>query len=261
MAGFIIIRIERKDKMGRLDGKVAIITGATSGMGRDTAYVFAEEGAKVMITGRNEARAKEVVEKIKSSGGEASYVIADMADRQSLDKIIDETVEKYGTVDILFNNAGLLSTSSSMDISLEEWDKAMQVNLTSALILSQKVAPIMKKKGKGCIINTGSIAGTSARWGAVAYCTSKHALNGLTKALARELGPEIRVNAILPGAIVTAMLDSVGGEDAVAGMKEMSPLKRVGQGREIGTAALFFATDDSSFVTGQLLRVDGGVDC
>jgi 3-oxoacyl-[acyl-carrier protein] reductase len=214
-----------------------------------------------MITGRNEARAKEVVEKIKSSGGEASYVIADMADRQSLDKIIDETVEKYGTVDILFNNAGLLSTSSSMDISLEEWDKAMQVNLTSALILSQKVAPIMKKKGKGCIINTGSIAGTSARWGAVAYCTSKHALNGLTKALARELGPEIRVNAILPGAIVTAMLDSVGGEDAVAGMKEMSPLKRVGQGREIGTAALFFATDDSSFVTGQLLRVDGGVDC
>ena len=247
--------------MGRLDGKVAIITGATSGMGRDTAYVFAEEGAKVMITGRNEDRAKEVVDKIKSSGGEASYVIADIADRSSLDNIVDETVAKYGTVDILFNNAGLLSLKSSLDVSIEEWDKAMQVNVTAALILAKKVAPIMKAKGKGCIINTGSVAGTSARWGPAAYCTSKHAMNGLTKALARELGPEIRVNAILPGAIVTAMLDSVGGEAAMDGMKAMSPLKRVGQGREIGTVALFFATEDSSFITGQLLRVDGGVDC
>lgn len=247
--------------MGRLDGKVAIITGATSGMGRDTAYVFAEEGAKVMITGRNEARAKEVVDKIIKNGGEASYVIADMADRGSVDKIVDQTVEKYGTVDILFNNAGLLSIASSVDIPLEEWDKIMQVNVTSALMLSQKVAPIMKAKGKGAIINTGSVAGTSARWGAAAYCTTKHAMNGLTRALAREMGPEIRVNAILPGAIITAMLDSVGGEAAVDGMKQMSPLKRVGQGREIGTAALFLATDDSSFVTGQLLRVDGGVDC
>lgn len=247
--------------MGRLDGKVAIITGSTSGMGRDTAYVFAEEGAKVVIVGRDEKRATEAVENIRKRGGEASYVIADIADRQSLDRIVDQTVETYGTVDILFNNAGLLSTKSSMDISIEEWDKAMQVNLTAALILSKKVAPIMKAKGKGYIINTGSIAGTSARWGAAAYCTSKHAMNGLTKALARELGPEIRVNAILPGAIITAMLDSVGGEAAVEGMKQMSPLKRVGQGREIGTAALFLATEDSSFITGQLLRVDGGVDC
>ena len=193
--------------MERLKEKVAIITGATSGMGRDTAYVFAEEGAKVMIAGRDEKRAKEVVENIKNKGGEASYVIADVADRTSLDKIVDETIAKYGTVDILFNNAGLLSLKSSLDISLEEWDKVMQVNCTAALILSKKVASIMKTKGKGCIINTGSVAGTSARWGAAAYCTSKHAIGGLTKALARELGPEIRVNAILPGAIVTAMLE------------------------------------------------------
>lgn len=148
-----------------------------------------------------------------------------------------------------------------MDISAEEWDKIMQVNITASMLLSKKVAPIMKAKGKGYIINTSSIAGTSSRWGAVAYCTSKHGLNGLTRALARELGPEIRVNAILPGAILTAMLESGGGEDAVEGMKQMSPLKRIGKGREIGTAALFFATEDSSFITGQLLRVDGGVDC
>lgn len=247
--------------MDRLKGKVAIITGATSGMGRDTAYVFAEEGAKVMITGRNEKRAQEVVDNIKANGGDAAYVIVDIADRQSLDMIVDETLSKFGTVDILYNNAGLLSIENTMDICMEEWDKMIQVNVTSALLLSKKVAPIMKAKGKGIIINTSSVAGTAAKYGAVAYCTSKHAMSGLTKALARELGPEIRVNAILPGAIKTAMLESVGGESAVTGMKEMSPLKRAGEGREIGTAALFFATDDSSFITGQLLRVDGGVDC
>ncbi len=247
--------------MGKLDGKVAIITGATSGMGRDTAYVFAEEGAKVVITGRNEERAKEVVDNITKNGGDAIYVIADMADRSSIDKIVDETVAKYGTVDVLFNNAGLLSLLPSMEVSLEEWDKMYQVNVTSALMLAKKVAPIMKEKGKGVIINTGSIAGTSARWGPSAYCTTKHAMNGLTKAMARDMGPEIRVNGILPGAIKTAMLDSAGGEAAMEGMKAMSPLGRVGEGREIGTVALFFATDDSSFITGQLLRVDGGVDC
>lgn len=247
--------------MGKLDGKVAIITGATSGMGRDTAYVFAEEGAKVVITGRNEERAKEVVDNITKNGGDAIYVIADMADRSSIDKIVNETVAKYGTVDVLFNNAGLLSLLPSMEVSLEEWDKMYQVNVTSALMLAKKVAPIMKEKGKGVIINTGSIAGTSARWGPSAYCTTKHAMNGLTKAMARDMGPEIRVNGILPGAIKTAMLDSAGGEAAMEGMKAMSPLGRVGEGREIGTVALFFATDDSSFITGQLLRVDGGVDC
>jgi len=247
--------------MDRLKDKVAIITGSTSGMGRDTAYIFAEEGAKVMIVGRNEDRAREVVENIEKNGGEAAYVIVDMAERDSLGRIVDEAIARFGTVDVLYNNAGLLSVSSTLDIPLEEWDKIMQVNCTSALILSKKVAPIMKEKGKGVIINTCSVAGTSARWGAVAYCTSKHAIGGLTKALARELGPEIRVNALLPGAILTSMLESVGGEVAVEGMKEMSPLKRIGSGREIGTAALFFATDDSSFITGQLLRVDGGVDC
>lgn len=246
--------------MGRLQDKVAIITGGTSGMGRDTAYVFAEEGAKVVITGRNEDRAKAVVEKIEKNGGEALYVIADMTNRDNLQQIVDKTIEKFGTVDILFNNAGLLSVTPTLDIGLEEWDNALQVNVTSALMLAQMVAPIMKEKGQGVIINTGSVAGTSARWGPVAYATSKHALNGLTKALARELGPEIRVNAILPGAILTAMLDSAGGEEAMEPMKQMSPLKRIGQGREIGTVALFFATDDSSFITGQLLRVDGGVD-
>ncbi len=249
--------------MGRLDGKVAIITGSTSGMGRETAYLFAEEGAKVVVVGRREERAKEAVEKIKADGGEAMYVVADMSKKEDIENVVDETVEKYGTVDIVFNNAGAITYKNTMEIDLEEWNRIYAINVTSHLIMAQKVAPIMKEKGEGYIVNTGSIAGTSARWGLSAYATTKHAVSGLTKALARDLGPEIRVNAILPGAINSEMLDSAGGADgdAVAPMKDMSPLGRIGQGREIGEAALFLATPQSSFITGQLIRVDGGVDC
>ena len=244
----------------RLKDKVAIVTGSTSGMGRATAELFAREGAKVVVTGRNEERAKEVVNKIKAEGNEAIYVIVDMLNIDDIKKIFDVTMETYGTVDILFNNAGMLSISPIQNISLEEWDNAFKVNVTAPLYLTQLCAPVMKEKGKGAIINTGSVAGAHAHHGPVAYCSSKHAVGGLTKSMAWELGPEIRANAILPGAIVTAMLNSVGGEEAVPHLIQGSPLKRAGQSDEIATAALFLASDDSSFVTGQLIRVDGGID-
>ncbi len=247
--------------MSTLKGKVAIITGSTSGMGRDTAYYFAEEGAKVVVVGRREDRAKEVVENIEKDGGQAIYVVADMLEADQIKNVVDKTVEAFGTVDILFNNAGAISYKNVLDVPMDEWERTHKINVDAYLIMTKLVAPIMKEKGKGVIINTGSIAGTAASWGPAAYCTSKHAVNGLTKAMARELGPEIRVNGILPGAILTEMLDDAGGEEGVAPMKEMSPLKRVGVGKEIATVAKFLATDDSSFITGQLLRVDGGVDC
>ncbi len=244
----------------KLRDKVAIVTGSTSGMGRATAVLFAREGAKVVVVGRSEKRAKEVVEQIKNEGNEAIYVIADMTNLDDVRNIFTRTMEKYGTVDILFNNAGMLSITPLMDLSIEEWDKVFRVNVTAPLLLAQLVAPVMKEKGKGVIINTSSVAGAHAHHGFAAYVSSKHALSGLTKSMAWELGPEIRVNAILPGAIMTAMVDSIGGEAAVGHLKEASPLKKVGQSEEIATAALFLATDDSSFVTGQLLRVDGGID-
>ena len=249
--------------MGQLDSKVAIITGSTSGMGRDTAYRFAAEGAKVVITGRNEARAKEAADKIKAAGGEAIYVIADTSDLASAQKIFDATMAAYGTVDILVNNAGQLSTTPFLELSLEEWTSVLNVNVTMAILLGQLCAKVMKEKGGGHIVNVASVAGTSARWGATAYCTSKHAMMGLTKAMARELGPDIHVNGICPGAILTAMLESIGGEKAAEelGMTAMSPLKRVGKGSEIASTILFLATDESSYIDGQLIRVDGGVDC
>ncbi len=245
--------------MGRLDGKVAIITGSTSGMGRDTAYLFAKEGAKVVVTGRNEARAKAVVDKIKEEGGEAIYVLADTADRSAAKVIYDETMKAYGTVDILINNAGVLSLTPVQQITLEEWDKVFNVNLTSALLLTQYCEPELKKN-KGHIVNISSVAGTAAKWGPIAYCTSKFAMVGMTRAMAREMGPDIHVNGIEPGAIMTAMLENCGADATIEFMKTTAPLQRVGKGSEIATACLFFCTEDSSFITGQLLRVDGGVD-
>ncbi len=244
----------------KLKDKVAIVTGSTSGMGRATAELFAKEGARVVVTGRDEKRAKEVVDGIKAQGGEAMYVIVDASKTEDNKILVDKTMEAYGTVDILFNNAGMLSMSSFMDVSLDEWNKLWSVNVTSALYLAQLVAPEMKRKGKGVIINTSSVAGFGAHHGFVGYITTKHAMNGLTKSMAWELGPEIRVNAIAPGAIHTAMVDSIGGPDVLVGMKEGSPLKRIGQPGDIATVALFLASDESSFVDGQILRVDGGIE-
>jgi 3-oxoacyl-[acyl-carrier protein] reductase len=244
----------------RLQGKVSIVTGSTSGMGRATAIMFAREGSKVVVTGRNEERAKEVVAQIKAEGNEAIYVVADMTNLEDIKKIFDVTMETYGTVDVLFNNAGMLSLTPIQELTIDEWNKVMMVNVTAPLYLGQLVAPVMKAKGKGVIINNGSVAGAHAHHGPVAYVTSKHAVSGLTKSMAWELGPEIRTNAILPGAIMTAMVDGIGGVSAVQHLLEGSPLKKVGQPDEIATVALFLATDDSSFITGQLLRVDGGID-
>lgn len=138
--------------MGKLEDKVAIVTGATSGMGRDSAKLFAAEGAKVVVTGRNEERAKAVVDDIKAEGGEAIYVIADMANLDDIQKIFDTTMDTYGTVDVLFNNAGMLSMSPLMDLTIEEWNKIFNVNVTSALLLTQLVAPVMKEKGKELLL-------------------------------------------------------------------------------------------------------------
>ncbi len=246
--------------MGKLDGKVAIITGSTSGMGRDTAYLFAEEGAKVVITGRNEARAKEVVEKIKEKGGEATYVIADAADKNFAQTVFDAAMAAYGTIDVLMNNAGMLSLAQFATITEKEFMDDIYINVTSALMLSQKVAPVMQAKGEGHIINVASIVGWAAHWGFVAYVTSKHAMVGLTKAMANELAPTIHVNGICPGAIKTAMLASVGGEELFQPMIDRACVHRLGEDHEIASVALFLATNDSSFIDGQLLRVDGGID-
>lgn len=245
----------------KLEGKVAIVTGATSGMGRATAVLFAKEGAKVVVTGRNEERAQAVVDEIKANGGEAIYVIVDASKVEDCKKIFDATMEAFGTVDILVNNAGMLSMSPLLEVSIEEWNKVFAVNVTSALYLTQLCAPVMKEKGKGVIVNVASVASYAAHHGFAAYISSKHAMAGLSKSMAWELGPEIRVNAIAPGAIHTAMVDSIGGPSVLQGMIDNCPCKRVGQPEDIAGAALFLASDDCTFLTGQIIKVDGGFEC
>ena len=244
----------------RLQDKVAIVTGSTSGMGRATAKLFAKEGAKVVVTGRNEERAKAVVDDIKAAGGEAMYLIGDAADISFCEDIVKKTVEAYGTVDVLVNNAGMLSMSTLQDVSMEEWDNVFKVNVTAALRLAQLVAPVMKEKGKGVIVNIASVASFAAHHGFAAYISSKHAMAGLSKSMAWELGPEIRVNAIAPGCIHTAMVDSIGGVAALQFMVDNCPVKRVGQPEDIANVALFLATDDSAFIDGQVIKVDGGFE-
>ena len=246
--------------MAKLEGKVAIVTGATSGMGRASAKLFAQEGAKVVVTGRNEERAKAVVDDIKAEGNEAIYVIADMSNLDDVKKIFDVTMEEYGTVDVLFNNAGMLSMSPLMDLSIEEWNKIFNVNVTSSLVLTQLVAPVMKEKGKGTIVNTCSVASFGAHHGFAAYVDSKHAMAGLTKSIAWELGPEIRCNGIAPGLIHTAMVDSIGGPAALQQMIDQCPVKRCGEPEDIAAVALFLASDDSGFLDGQIIKVDGGFE-
>ena len=213
------------------------------------------------MTGRNEERAQAVVDEIKGNGGEAIYVIVDASNVEDCKKIFDATMEAFGTVDILVNNAGMLSMSPLLDVSIEEWNKVFAVNVTSALYLTQLCAPVMKEKGKGVIVNVASVASYAAHHGFAAYISSKHAMAGLSKSMAWELGPEIRVNAIAPGAIHTAMVDSIGGPSVLQGMIDNCPCKRVGQPEDIAGAALFLASDDCTFLTGQIIKVDGGFEC
>ena len=181
-----------------------------------------------------------------------------MANLDDVQKIFDAAMKEYETIDILFNNAGMLSMSPLMDLTLDEWNKIFNVNVTSALLLTQLVAPVMKEKGKGTIVNTCSVASFGAHHGFAAYVDSKHTMAGLTKSMAWELGPEIRCNGIAPGLIHTAMIDSIGGPGALQQMIDQYPVKRHSIPNDIATVALFLASDDSSFIDSQIIKVDGG---
>lgn len=245
--------------MNRFEGKTAIITGSAGGIGGGTAEAFAEEGANVVICDYN-PKGQELSDKLNAKGYKTIFERVDVSIEEDLRKLVDRTVEVFGTVDILFNNVGILSMMSLQDLTIDEWHKVFRVNLDSHLLLGLMVAPIMKKQGKGVIINSSSVAGYGAHHGFPAYVTSKHAVRGLTKSMAWELGPEIRANAIAPGAIHTPMVDSIGGPDSIAHLKEGSPLKRYGNPRDVANVVLFLASDDASFITGQTLCVDGGIE-
>ncbi len=248
----------------RLADKVALITGGTSGIGEATALIFAKEGAKVAITGRNESRGHAVTARILEQGGKAVFIRTDVRRANECRRAVDETLVAFGRVDILFNNAGVFYPHTTLECSEEEWDLQIDVNLKGTFLMSKFALPGMIAQGGGVIINNSSGWGIVGGDKAVAYCASKGGVVLLTKAMAVDHGRQgIRVNCICPGDVNTPMLPEdakLRGLDWKTYIEGCAnrPLGRVGTADEIARAVLFLASDDSSFMTGATLIVDGG---
>jgi len=247
-------------------GKVAVITGGTSGIGRATARLFCKEGAKVVVVGRTASKGEETVNIIKKEGGEVFYIRADVSKNDDAQNVIYKTIHKYGRIDILVNCAGIqLFYRPIEEISEGEWDNMINVNLKSVFLCSKYVVPIMKKQGGGSIINIGSTLGVVGQAGFCAYCASKGGVIQLTKALALELAPNnIRVNCVCPGTIVEVRSDGIFAygrpldPETVKARVKLHPIGRLGTPEDVANAILFLASDKSSFITGATLFVDGG---
>jgi len=250
----------------RLKDKVAIITGAASGIGRATAILFAREGAKVTVVDIDAEKGQDTVDLIRKEGGEAVFVQADLTKSEDAKKAVQETVKAFGTVDILHNNAGIWRWGTVVDTSEEDWDKVIAVNLKSYFLMSKYAIPEMLKAGGGCIINTASIGGLGGVENASAYAASKGGVVMLTKSMARDFGPRnIRVNCVCPGTTETPMLHKIWVDEhgnierARQEYIKNRPLHRIGTPEDIAYAALYLASEESRFVTGITLIVDGGV--
>jgi len=248
----------------RLQDKVALIIGGTSGIGEATAILFAKEGAKIAITGRNEKRGNAVTEQITRNGGHAVFIPSDVRKSNDCQLAVDEILRAFDHIDILFNNAGVFYPHTTLDCSEEEWDEQIDINLKGTFLMSKAVLPHMVQRRSGVIINNSSGWGIVGGDAAVAYCASKGGVVLLTKAMAIDHGRQgIRVNCVCPGDVDTPMLPEdarmrgMKWEDYLAGCANR-PLGRIGTPDEIAKAALFLASDDSSFMTGAALVVDGG---
>lgn len=248
----------------KLANKVAIITGGGSGIGKASAYLFAEEGAKIVIAQRTVATGEETMAKIKSSGGEAIFVRTDVTIARDMHHLIHVTLDTYGKIDILFNNAGTLHKPAPVeDIDESLWDEIYAVNVKSIFLGVKYVVPEMKKAGGGVIINTASILGIRPSKNTAAYCSSKGAANTLTKALALELAPyNIRVNCVNPVATDTPMvreaMADVNWDEWEKARVQTIPIGRLGKPEDIAYAALYLAFDESAMLTGTCINVDGG---
>jgi NAD(P)-dependent dehydrogenase (short-subunit alcohol dehydrogenase family) len=250
--------------MGSLTGKRALITGGASGIGRATALLFAREGAAVAVADLDQAGGAQVVQTIEDTGGRAIFVLCDVTQAWDCQRAVRSTVDELGGLDILFNNAGIIRRANVLDTSEQEWDRVMAVNVRSIFLLSKVAIPVMARAGGGAIINTGSGWGLVGGRDAVSYCASKGAVVNMTRAMALDHGEQnIRVNCICPGDTDTPMLREEARQLEEADAQFLAeaaqrPLRRIGRPEDIAQAALYLASDASSFVTGTILVVDGG---
>lgn len=253
--------------MGKLESKVALVTGGNSGIGQATAELFAAEGARVMIAARTVRKGQATLERIRAAGGEAAFVECDVRQYADCQKAFDATIRAFGQIDILFNNAGIVPSGTVPETSLEVWEDVISTNISGTFYMSKIVLPHMIERQRGVIVNNGSDWSVVGGQQAAAYCATKGAVALLTKSMALDHARQgIRVNAVCPGDTYVERWDTKYGtrypgqarEEWLAKIGNGFPLGRVADATEIARAALFLASDDSSYMTGQLLVVDGG---
>lgn len=240
-----------------LENKIAIITGGTRGIGLETARLFKENKAKVIIFGSQKETVNKAVELLNKEGIEVEGYYPTLSDYDEITKIIEEIYNKYGRIDILVNNAGISANKKIEDTTSQEFKRIMEINVDAIFNMTKAVVPYMKQKGGGVILNTSSMVSIYGQPSGVGYPASKFAVNGLTKSLARELAPSnIRVNAVAPGITKTDMIASLPKE-IIEPLIQSIPLGRIGEPRDIANAFLFLASDMASYITGEILSVDG----
>jgi NAD(P)-dependent dehydrogenase (short-subunit alcohol dehydrogenase family) len=248
--------------MGQMDGHVALVTGASSGIGRAAALAFAEQGATVVVADTNDQGGEATASQIRDAGGQAMFVHADVSDAAQVDAMVERAVSTFGRLDHAFNNAGIEGASAPLtECTRENWDHTLAVNLTGVFLCLQAEIPAMRAGGGGSIVNCASIAGLNGFPGLAAYVASKHGVNGLTKAAALEFaGEDIRVNSVCPGAIDTEMIARVKAEQPQLIEQTIAahPLGRLGRPQEIAATVVWLCSDAASFITGQVIAVDGG---
>jgi NAD(P)-dependent dehydrogenase (short-subunit alcohol dehydrogenase family) len=246
-----------------LEGKVALVTGATSGIGRATAVRFAEAGARVAVVGRNERALSQVTKEIAGKGGEALAVRADVTIKPIARRIIADTLERFGALDVLVNAAGHIKNGTIESTSLADWDSMLNVNLRAVFNLMREAVPVLEKR-RGNIVNVSSVTGLRAFPGVLAYCVSKAGVDQLTRCAALELAPKgIRVNAVNPGVVITE-IHKRGGMDEkeyqafLEHSKTTHPIGRVGSAREVAELILYLASERAAWITGVTYSIDGG---
>jgi NAD(P)-dependent dehydrogenase (short-subunit alcohol dehydrogenase family) len=249
--------------MGQLNSKVAIVSGASSGIGRASALLFAKEGASVIVNGRRKGELDALVQEISAAGGKAAAFAGSVTEEATAEALVNLALERFGRLDIAFNNAGILGEAGpSSGVSLEGWNEALAINLTGAFLGAKHQIPAMLKSGAGSVIFTSTFVGHTVSFpGVAAYAASKSGLIGLTQTLAAEFGAQgVRVNAILPGAVDTPMYQAMNSTpESKNFITALHALKRVSTPEEIAKTALYLASDASSFQTGTAMLVDGGL--
>jgi NAD(P)-dependent dehydrogenase (short-subunit alcohol dehydrogenase family) len=250
--------------VSRLAGKTAIVTGATSGMGRAIACLFAREGASVVCGGRSLERGAAVVAEIRSRSGRALFVPGDVAEPENARRLVDEARRAFGGVDVAVACAGTLGLGAAGEISIDVWKRTLSVNLDAVFHLLQASLPAMRERGSGAVVVIGSIAAFKGFPNHAAYCASKGALVALVRQVAIDYGPQIRINVLSPGPVDTPLIrDSAAAfpdpAQAIAQVAERTLMKRLGSPEDVARAALFLASEDSAWMTGTSLTLDGGI--